>query len=223
MGYHIDTGLIYEKFLSPCDCPLCEIKQIVEEQFLHEFLNDAVMEDNTRIKVGKKGFCSRHFDMLLARPNKLSLALQVRTRIEKALQQLTAKSGNPNKLADSIINATETCVVCDLVQDSMVKYYKTVAQMYLKEKTFYKTLFEVKGFCTEHYAELIRYSNYAGVTKKNYIELLSGIQERSYKKLLTDLTEFCDKHDYRNALKPLGDGERALPRTRTKLYGKKYE
>ena len=56
MAYHIDTGLIKEKLKVDCECPLCEIKKVVEEQFLYEFLNDAVMEDNTRIKVGEEGF-----------------------------------------------------------------------------------------------------------------------------------------------------------------------
>ena len=82
MHYHIDTGLIYEKFKTDCECPLCAIEKKVTEQFLHEFLNDAVMEDDTRIKVGKKGFCAKHFDMLFARKNKLSVALQIRTRAD---------------------------------------------------------------------------------------------------------------------------------------------
>ena len=88
MNYHIDTGLIIEKFNVDCECPLCEIKKVVEEQFLHEFLNDAVMEDNTRIKVGKFGFCDKHFDMLFSRQNKLSVALQIRTRANVLKQNL---------------------------------------------------------------------------------------------------------------------------------------
>ena len=62
------------------------IKKVVEEQLVHEFLNDAVMEDRTRIEVGKLGFCEKHFDMLLSRPNKLSVALQLETRV-KVLQK----------------------------------------------------------------------------------------------------------------------------------------
>ena len=34
MEYHIDTGLIKEKFSTDCECPLCEIQKIVEEQLL---------------------------------------------------------------------------------------------------------------------------------------------------------------------------------------------
>ncbi len=225
MNYHIDTGLIKEKFNVDCECPLCEIQRVVEEQFLHEFLNDAVMEDNTRIKVGKLGFCDKHFDMLFIRPNKLSVALQVRTRIEKLQAQFgeitSVKQGL--KMAKELEKASSTCIICDLVEESMTKYYKTIAQMYANEKDFYKTLIGTKGFCMKHYTQLIKHSKCASVFAKDYLKNLSGVQIRNLERVQADLKKFCDKHDYRNANEPLGTAETALPRTRTKLYGKKYD
>ncbi len=225
MNYHIDTGLIIEKFNVDCECPLCEIKKVVEEQFLHEFLNDAVMEDNTRIKVGKLGFCDRHFDMLFSRQNKLSVALQIRTRTEFLEQYLTELNSlkHAKKQADNLEKAMKTCVICDLTDESMVKYYKTIAQMFAKEKDFYKTLLGAKGFCMHHYAMLLKYANSASVFAKNYVNILSGVQMRGISRVEADLKKFCDKHDYRNANEPLGSAETALPRIRTKLYGKKYD
>lgn len=225
MGYHIDTGLIIEKFNTDCECPLCEIQKIVEEQFLHEFLNDAVMEDNTRIKVGTTGFCAKHFDMLFSRPNKLSVALQIATRADVITPMLgeikSAKAAK--KLADKIDSSYTSCVLCSYVEDSMVKYYKTIAQMFEREKDFYKTLVGLKGFCLHHYAELLRYSNYAGFMKNEYVSILSSNQSRNFERLKGELKQFCDKHDYRNANIPLGDAETALPRMREKFYGKKID
>ena len=225
MNYHIDTGLILEKFNNDCECPLCEIRQIVEEQFLYEFLNDAVMEDNTRIKVGKLGFCARHFDMMFTRQNKLSVALQIGTRVDKLsaiIQDVkTARAGR--KQAEVILESSKTCAICEYTQDSMIKYYKTVAQLFENEKPFVKTLLNTKGFCLEHYAELLQYSKYAGSLKNEYAMILSLVQKRNLTRLSTELKEFCDSHDYRNAGKPLGNAETALPRMRTKLYGKKYD
>ena len=225
MSYHIDTGLVKDKIKESSECPLCAVQKIVEEQFLHEFLNDAVMEDNTRIKVGKYGFCEKHFDMLFARPNKLSVALQVRTRLDNMQGLLSpAKSANgAKKLAQNIEKSVQTCVLCDYVQNSMVKYYKTIAQMYLKEKEFYKLLLSSKGFCMKHYAELLRYSSYAGFASKNYLNILATVQQRAMETLQQELKTFCDKHDYRNALEPLGSAENALPNTRVRLYGEKHK
>lgn len=225
MNYHIDTGLIKDKLKVDCECPLCEIKQVVEEQFIHEFLNDAVMEDNTRIKVGKHGFCSRHFDMLFSRQNKLSVALQICTRIDVMSPKLEQVSSlkSAQKQADFILENINDCAICDLVEDSMIKYYKTMAQMFMNERNFFKSLLATKGFCLEHYAMLLKYAKYAGPMAKEYVSLLSGLESRNLKRIRGDLQGFCDKHDYRNALQPLGESETALPRTRIKLYSKKYE
>ena len=213
MAYHIDTGLIHEKFKVDCECPLCEIQKVVEEQFLYEFLNDAVMEDNTRIKVGKKGFCARHFDMLFARQNKLSVALQIGTRVDNVKNLINDKKsvGSAIKQADAILNAQKTCVICDLVEESMTKYYKTIAQMFERERDFFKTLIKSKGFCLNHYAQLLKYSRSAGFIAKEYVSILGGVQSRNMERLQQDLKKFCDKHDYRNALEPLGNAETALP------------
>ena len=223
MTYHIDTGLIWDEFKKDSECPLCEIKKIVEEQFLTEFLNDAVMEDNTRIRVGKVGFCAKHFDMLFARQNKLSLALQVGTRLEKTehLTKTITKKGQAKKLAKDILNSTCTCAICELVEKSMDKYYKTIAQMFVNEKDFYKALISTKGFCLEHYAKLLKHSDCAGVGANGYVEVLSGVEHRNFERIRGELKEFCDMHDYRNAYKPMGYLESALPRTRTKIYGKR--
>lgn len=226
MAYHIDTGLIKEKFKVDCECPLCEIQKVVEEQFLYEFLNDAVMEDNTRIKVGKKGFCAKHFDMLFSRQNKLSVALQIRTRVDNLLSSVLGdiKSvGSAVKTAKAIENAQSSCVICELVEESMIKYYKTIAQMFERERTFFKTLLGSKGFCMHHYAQLLKYSRHAGFAKKEYVSLISGIQRRNIERVQSELKKFCDKHDYRNALEPLGNAETALPRMRVKMYGKKID
>ena len=222
MGYHIDTGLILEKFQEDCECPLCEIQKIVEEQFLHEFLNDAVMEDNTRIAVGKLGFCQKHFDMLLERPNKLSVALQIDTWLEVnqgLYSNVTCNGAKAKKLADTLDKSLNTCAICNFLEDSMRKYYKTIAQMFVREDDFYKKLISCKGFCMHHYAELLRYSSSAGMGAKQYVSLISDTQARNLKRIRNELKEFCDKHDYRNALKPLGNAEHALPKVRNKIYG----
>lgn len=225
MRYHIDTGLIYQKFNENCSCPLCEIQKIVEEQFLYEFLNDAVMEDNTRIKVGRKGFCEKHFDMMFSRQNKLSVALQMETYLSKLKEKLTLPL-NPKKakaVAKAIEKTLPTCVICELVDESMVKYYKTVARMFLYETDFYKTLLGTKGLCLKHYSKLLQYSSYAGCLSKEYLKTIYGVWQNGYDNSLEKLKNFCNKHDYRNTLDFMGGEENSLEEIRERAYGKKYE
>lgn len=62
MHYHISTGLILQEFPKGSECPLCEIKAIVERQIVDQFLNEAVMVDQYRDKVNRLGFCAHHYD-----------------------------------------------------------------------------------------------------------------------------------------------------------------
>lgn len=225
MQYHIDTGLIYEKFTENSACPLCAIKKIIEAQVVHEFLNDAVMEDDTHIEVVKKGFCAKHFDQMFHSPNKLSLALQINANADNVRQLISCakNASSAKKVADKIDQNLSSCVVCDYVENSMVKYYKTIAQMYLQEKDFYKYLIRSHGFCMHHYAELLRYASCAGFATKDYIKALSDTQTRAFNDMQENLKTFCVKHDYRNAMTPLGKAENALPEARERFYGKKPE
>ena len=95
--------------------------------------------------------------------------------------------------------------------------------MFAREKQFFKSILSSKGFCMHHYAELLKYSKSAGFFAKDYVSLISGVQTRNINRVQLELKKFCDKHDYRNALEPLGNAETALPRMRVKLYGKKID
>lgn len=223
MRYHIDTGLIIQKFKEDSECPLCAISQIVEEQFLHEFLNDAVMENSTREKVNKYGFCREHFDKLFFRPNKLSVALQIQTRtdyINKILSPIKDSRGAKNQ-AKALDKTTSSCIICSYTKESMEKYYKTIAELFSREPDFIKLFMTSKGFCLEHYSSLLKYTTYAGGLKNDYVEALFKVQKRNFERLKEEIDAFCVKHDYRNAKTPLGSAENALPKMREKLYGKK--
>ena len=103
----------------------------------------------------------------------------------------------------------------------MVKYYKTVAELFLHEQDFRPVLENSGGFCLHHYAELLKYAKYAGISAKAYLDVLGRVEERALSNLKADLKIFCDKHDYRNAAMPLGSASTVLPRLSNFLYGKK--
>ncbi len=223
MSYHIDTGLIKEKVKVPCECPLCEIKAIVEEQIVHEFLNDAVMDDDMRTKVINTGFCGKHYDMMFARQNKLSLALQIEDRLNTMLSAIDGNLKNPKsakKEAEKIDALMGGCLICKYVDQSMNKYYEAFAEVFARDNKFRQDLTNCKGFCMEHYSALLKYSSKAGFSAKEYVEILSQNQYKNLQRIKADLKTFCIKHDYRNREMPWGTAEDILPRTRIKLYGK---
>ena len=221
MNYHIGNMLIYQEFVPGNDCPLCRIRNILEKRLAEQYLNESVMEDFQRRMVNEKGFCLHHTQMLLARPNKLSLALQHITRLTalKSKLEITAEPKTAAKMAEIFCHSGETCVICDGVEVNMIRYYKTVAEMFLAEKNFKQTLQETDGFCLEHFGCLLKYASFAGRRKKDYIYTLTSLEKKSMEKLLTDLNRFAAKHDYRNADMPWEGSEKALEKSVIKLHG----
>lgn len=224
MRYQINTSLILQEFTKlDSECPLCEMRSIVENNVVEQYLNEAVMVTSVRYTVNEKGFCPTHFDMLFAGQSKLGLALQCVTRMNVLKEHLKTPANfkAAAKQGEKLVAAEKTCVICDTVEDHMQRYYKTVAQLYYDEEDFRDILGFSKGFCLKDYAQLLLNAKYASLKANEYVKLLSGIEMKSMEKVQGDLQWFCDRHDFRNAGKPLGSAEDALPRTRQKLYGKK--
>lgn len=226
MNYHIDSGLIINSFKSKCACPICEIKKDLEEKLTYEFLNDAVMDDDCRISVGKKGFCAHHYDMLFNRQNKLSLALQMDTfnsvTLSKLLRQPKSLKDAKN-IAKEIESATNSCVICDVLDVLIKKYCQTVFRLFVENPDFYKLIYNSNGFCMKHYAMLISECKNMGAFTKEYLKVLSTCQNNAVNNINQNVKTFTLKHDYRNSLNPLGSSEDALIDEREKLFGKIYK
>lgn len=221
MNYHIGNMLIWQEFNDGNECPLCRIRNILETRLADQYLNESVMEDFQRRMVNERGFCAHHTDMLHARQNKLSLALQhiIRLTALKGKLEITADLKTAEKEAEIFIGSGKTCVICDGVEVNMIRYYKTVAEMFYAESKFKETLLSTNGFCLEHFGCLLKYARYAKGRKKDYIYTLTKLEKETLEKLLTDLQWFAAKHDYRNADKPWNGADKALEKSIQKLHG----
>lgn len=222
MKSNIDTKLIITKFKEPKDCALCEIKNDVEKHLIHEYLNDAVMDDDCRIEVGKNGFCQKHYGMLFSGQNKLSLALQIETYGKVTVSKLmrTPKSVKEAKKISKELNKTTCdCVICKTLEETMDNYYKAICKLFVSNKEFFKFLVNGNGFCMPHYAKLLDNSSYAGMLSKNLLGIISETQRKRINNDFENLDTFCKKHDYRNSLQPLGKSEDCLIKIKETLFG----
>ena len=125
------------------------------------------------------------------------------------------------KQAQKIKQELSTCIVCDFTEKEMVKYYKTIAQLWSNEEQFKELLNSSNGFCLKHYHKLLSYSDYAFLNTKKYLTALYEVEDRRLKTTQGLLKEFAGRHDYRNIGKPLGEAGSALAKIKKDLYGKK--
>lgn len=221
MNYHIGTMLIDENFDDSHECPVCRIKRTVDRRLTEQYLGEGVMEDDTRAEVNALGFCVHHFNLLYSMPSKLGLALQASTRLASVVGDFAIET-NPKrakKNADKILEKQKTCVVCKYLDSHLVRYYKTIAEVYASREEFRKRIEVCHGFCAEHYAQLLRYSSYASIKTKDYLAALGRAQQKRLSELSENLVKFCNRHDYRNARQPLGNEKAALKDYSDTFYG----
>lgn len=221
MSYSISTMFVWRYFNNECDCPLCKLQSKIESDLINLYLSEAVMEDDERKLVNLYGFCQNHYDVMYMAKNKLGLALQVKSRLYTLNKQITLPKDykHAKKQADNLKEKTAGCIICKRLENTMERYYQTIAKMYDKEEKFKNENFkQINGICLTHYTKLLEFSNYA---KSSCNDFLQAIYEKA-KVYANTLYESVDKFtlafDYRNGTMPDKETASSLRRARYYFY-----
>jgi hypothetical protein len=249
MRQHLDTIPVWDAFKENSECPLCSIREKNEAAYVDNFLGGSVMEPATRIEVNRKGFCERHLRHLFNAGNRLGLALMAHThlkdsmeRIEKnaeklaaaaategaksfpqrAVGRLTRKPAETRTPSEEALAISESCILCDRLNNTMERYALTILYMYKHEAPFKAAFGACKGFCLPHYAQLAHLApkELSGKDLQGFLEVLIRIERENLSRIEQEIDWFTQKFDYKNRDKPWGDSADALERTVGKLRGK---
>jgi len=230
------------------ECFLCALKRKTELGEVDRYLGASVMEPDVRIQVNKKGFCCHHQGMLYAVNNRLGHALmleshvaETRSHLSKAareikaaakaaagaslMDKLTGKAPNSAKLMDAAAAAleklTQTCIICDSIEENMGRYLHTFFHLYQNDSEFRKRFESCKGMCIPHAAELLRLaaSELPGKLLTDFASTLCQLETEAFDRMQEDVSWFCRKFDYRYYDEPWKNSRDAVERTVNKLRG----
>ena len=247
MRYHIDTIPVWDAMKLDGECPLCALRRRNELIDVERFLGASVMEPDTRIQVNAKGFCAHHQVLLYGQKNRLGHALMMHTHLKEtmgklqpileaaragadknaatpAFKRLLGKGEGKDDLAGaarSIREMSQTCILCDTIEENTRRYAYTMLHLYKTDDSFKKVFANSKGACLPDMAMLLEMAEEAlsGQELKDFVKDLRTAMNNSLSKLEKDLEGFTLKFDYRNADKPWGDSRGSLERTVNKLQG----
>ena len=204
MRESILTIPVNEVFEPKEGCPICRMRDTVEEHICEYIMGAAMMEPDVRMETNELGFCLTHFEMLMQQNNRLSLGLMLNSYLENARKNIFekkslffTKSAKQRKSAE----IEETCFVCSKVQWGIDHMLETVFTMYLKEPKF-RNFFKAQEYiCVPHYNML---SIKAGEKLQkgdlaSFNADLDKLLEDYIKQLNSDVNDFCNSFDYRNA------------------------
>lgn len=221
----ICTIPVSEVFEQQDGCPLCRMKNTVEQHLITYILGDAMMEPDVRIETNKTGFCPEHYDKMMQSRGRLQLALMLETHIKEISEQIFNKKlfNNDTQKAEKAKKINESCFICNKINWGFERMIDTIYRCYENERDFRELFNAQPQFCLHHYNELMFGANkkkmprYLGEFREN----LTRITADYVKSLGDDLTKYCSMYDYRNAGKNNWDNSAdSVERTVSFLSGK---
>lgn len=235
MKYTLDTIPVLDAYKADCECPLCKLRILCEDQYLDTMLSSAYMEPEWRIKSNETGFCTRHFELMFDRRNRLGLALMTHTHMIEVIKSLEkilsegdsgkrglfarkpAEGGAPAKIRARM----EGCVICEQVDAAMERYAYTIAQLYFSNSEFKQLFASSKGFCLPHLALVLEMAEktLSGSQMPEFKKAVTALEIENLKRIEGEIEWFTLKFDYRNDGKPWGNSQDAPDRAINKLMG----
>lgn len=224
---------VNDAFDKDCECPICAMRKVLEEDALDYTMGPSYMEDDVRMNTDKLGFCKEHMQMLLQKENKLGLALIMKTHIDCTIREVKKRDGQPvksnslfkknveNPLVSYVDHLVHSCFICERINNTFERYLNTVLLLWKSDDVFRKKYQDSKGFCTEHYGALLKMGQ--SVLKGQLLEQFQNETSKLYldnmQRLADDLEWFTDKFDYRYKDAPWKNSKDAIPRGAVKTNG----
>lgn len=204
MRESILTIPISEIFEPKCDCPICRMRNTLEQHTTEYIMGAAMMEPDVRIETNKLGFCHEHYSQLLRCKNRLSLALMLQTHLETLNKGVFAKKNlfeSKFKKAKELSKHNSTCFVCSKVEWAMERLMVTVFDMYENSEEFRRLFSEQEYICLPHCEMLINAAK-EKMNKKyaaDFINECIRLAKKQAELLYDDVSHFCSMFDYRNS------------------------
>lgn len=189
------TSIPISEVFEPKDgCPVCRLRDMLEERSVTYITGAAMMEPDVRIETNKTGFCNLHYNKMLKSSKKLTIALILQSHLAQIAKDGISRVSDKKAAKDS-----KACFICNKLNRNMEQIVNNVCTLWEKEKEFRNLYSEQPFMCLEHSRMLVSSSD--KVSKKNrkeFIKITEKLCEDYLVELAGDLQHFCSMFDYRN-------------------------
>lgn len=216
---------VNDVFRPRAGCPVCLMRDMLEDRMATYITGAAMMEPDVREETNRQGFCKTHFDQILARGSRLSVALLLESLLQEVETELFAQNNqNHKKLQEKQEARAHSCFVCNTLETNMHNLIRNTIELWQKDPEFRKLYADQQYICLPHYGLLTGAAKkmhkktfapfFADTTRlaKDYLHTLNG-----------DITHFCRMYDYRNKDADWGNSKDAIERAIEYLTARKVE
>ena len=207
-------------------CPVCRMRDMLEERLSNYITGAAMMEPDVRIETNRLGFCARHFGMIRECGSRLPIALILESHLKEIEETVFPKPGQApgKKQAETAAALGKSCFLCENIEKNMKHLFETVLKLWQTEEEFRALYREQPCLCLPHYHMLSEAA--AHMPRKNrqaFLEVTSLLAGNYLRDLEKDITHFCSMFDYRNKDGDWGNSKDAIERAIWFLTSRKPE
>ena len=200
-------------------CPFCRLYEKFEKDELGLILGGSMMEPDVRVKTNRRGFCRRHFDLLIAERKRLPLALILESHLNEIKKDMEGGFTDRFKAAgktasDRVAELEKSCYLCDRIGFSFGKVLENAVLLWQQEPAFRKKAALQPLYCLPHFRAYLETAR-GELSKKDlqlFYEQISGPTMRYFGELCEDVSWFCKKFDYRYGEEPWGNSKDSVER-----------
>ena len=193
---------ISEIFETQDGCPICRMRDLLEQQMVDYITGAAMMEPDVRKETNKRGFCYTHYEQMLKKHNHLGVALMMESHLDSLEKRIFGGLvKDPAKQGKAASEALSTCFVCERVDKNMQLMADNLCKLWERERDFRDTFAAQPTLCLPHYALL---TEAAGRTlgkrvRGDFCAAAGKLAHGELQNLRADVKHFCSMFDYRNS------------------------
>lgn len=197
-------------------CPFCRMRDMLEDRMATYITGAAMMEPDVRIETNRLGFCREHFDQILARGSRLSVALILESLLAEIKTEVFPEGKAPVKKVAAAVHSREAhCFICDSLEHNTHHLVQNMLALWQNEQEFRDLYREQTHICLSHYGLVLEMAAQK-MAKKNFVlfEAETTRLAKAYLETLNaDVTHFCRMFDYRSQGADWGNSRDAIERS----------
>lgn len=205
---------VHDVFLPKDGCPFCRMRDMLEDRMATYITGAAMMEPDVRVETNRLGFCEEHFNQILARGSKLSVALILESLLHELDEQIFPEGRNSGKKAAQTVEQRQhSCFVCENLEQNMQHLVENTLKLWQTDPEF-RTLYAAQPhICLKHYGMAMQAAQKLPRKEQPVFEAETVRLTRNYlNEVAGDVTHFCRMFDYRNAGGDWGNSKDAVER-----------
>lgn len=216
---------VNDVFLPRDGCPFCRMRDMLEDRMATYITGAAMMEPDVRIETNRLGFCTEHFNQILARGSRLSVALILESLLQTVKDEVFPEGKfQGKKVVAAVHSREEHCFVCENIEKNTNHLLDSMMKLWQSDEEFRRLYSQQQYICLPHYGMVIQAA--MKMPKKNFALFEQGttrLAKKYLEELSGDVTHFCRMFDYRNAGGDWGNSKDAIERAIRYLVSREPE